>query len=99
MSIFSLNCRGLGDPRAVNNLRLVLRCYSPTLVFLSETKKSTAGMEAIKHKLENYHGVSVDCRGRSGGVALLWEKSTQVSLLSCSSHRIDVMVEVGSHNS
>jgi len=57
-------------------------------------------MEVIKKKLGNYDGVSVGCRGRSGGVALLWEKSSQISLLSCSSHHIDVMVEgVGSQDS
>jgi len=55
-------------------------------------------MEVIKWKLGNYDGVLVDCRGQSGDVALLWEKSSQISLLSCSSHHIDVMVEgVGSH--
>ena len=98
MSIFCLNCQGLGNPRSVNNLRLVLRRYSPTLVFLSETKQPVAGMEVIKWKLGNYDGVLVDCRGQSGDVALLWEKSSQISLLSCSSHHIDVMVEgVGSH--
>jgi len=58
------------------------------------------GVEAIKYKLGSYDGVAVDCRGRSGGVALLWEKTTQVSLLSYSLHHIDVIVEgVGSHNS
>jgi len=91
MSILCLNCRGLGDPWAVNNLRLVLRRYSPSLVFLSETKQSVAGMEAIKRKLGNYNGVSVDSRGRSGGVAMLWDKSTNVTLSSRSSHHIDVM--------
>ena len=93
MSVFCLNCRGLGDPRAVDNLRLVLRRNSPSLVFLSETKLSVAGMDSVKRKLGHLDGIAVDCRGRSGGVALLWEKSTKVSLLSCSSHHIDVAVQ------
>jgi len=54
-------------------------------------------MTAIKHKLSDYDGVFVDCRGRAGGLALLWEKTTQVTLLSYSMHHIDVhMTELGS---
>ena len=93
MSIFCLNCRGLGDPRAVNNLRLALRRYSPSLVFLSETKLPAASMDNIKRKIGNYNGIAVDSRGRSGGVALLWDKAINVSLLSCSSHHIDVSIQ------
>jgi len=99
MSIFCLNCQGLGDPRTVNDLRLVLSRYSPNLVFLSKTKKTVAGMDLVKNKLGNYDEVYVDYRGHSGGLGLLWEKSTQITLLSCSSHHIDVIVDgVGSHN-
>jgi len=76
MSIFCLNCRGLGDPRAVKELRRVLRRYSPKLIFLSKTKRSVTEMAAIQHKLGNYDGVSMDCRGRAGGLSLLWEKTT-----------------------
>jgi len=68
----------------------MLRRYSPKLVFLSETKKSVAEMATIKNKLGDYDGISVDCRGRSGGLSMLWEKSAQVSLLSYSGHHIDV---------
>jgi len=49
-------------------------------------------MDNIRRKLGHYNGIAVDSRGRSGGVALLWEKSINVSLLSCSSNHIDVSV-------
>lgn len=57
MSIFGLNCRGLGDPRAIDELRIVLWRYSPKLVFLVETKKTAAGMAVIKNQL----GTLMDC--------------------------------------
>lgn len=74
MSIFSLNCRGLGDPQAVENLRLVLRRYSPKLVFLSETKKTASAMAVVKERLGNFDVLHVDCRGQPGGLALLRDK-------------------------
>jgi len=93
MSIFCLNCRGLGDPRAVKELRVALRRYSPTLIFLSETKRSMTEMSVIKNKLGDYDGIFVDCRGRAGGLALLWDKANSITLLSYSMHHIDIRVE------
>jgi len=84
MSIFCLNCRGLGDPQVVNDLSLVVSRYSLNLVFLSESKKTATSMDLVKNRLGNYNGVYVDCRGRSGVLALLWETSIQITLLSCS---------------
>lgn len=74
MSIIYLNCRGLGDAKAVDALRKFLRRVKSNIVFLSETKLSSREMDEVKNNLGNYFGVFVDSRGRDRGLALLWEK-------------------------
>ena len=54
ISIICLNCRGLGDPEAVNKLRNFIQRQSPGLVFLSETKRSASEMENVKKKIKGY---------------------------------------------
>jgi len=93
MSVLCYNCRGLGEPPTVGNLRSLLRRRSPRVVFLSETKKRRMEMCAIMAKLGDYQGVFEDCMGRSGGLAMLWHHSLKVSLLSQSFHHIDIVVE------
>ncbi|KAJ8445872.1 hypothetical protein Cgig2_000184 [Carnegiea gigantea] len=69
------------------------RKLAPNLVFLSETKRSIFETSAILHDLGNYVGVFVDARGRAGGLALLWDKTTNVQFLFNSLHRIYVTVQ------
>ncbi|XP_057250759.1 uncharacterized protein LOC130591452 [Beta vulgaris subsp. vulgaris] len=95
MSILSLNCRGLGNPSAVGNLRDLLRREAPSLVFLSETKLSSGEFVRIISRLGDFYGLSVDSRGRSGGLALLWKKDINVVLSFMSLHHIDVIVRRG----
>lgn len=51
MSLLSLNCRGLGNPSRVHNLRDLIRREAPSLIFLSERKL---------HSGENSQGFVVD---------------------------------------
>ncbi|KAL0405585.1 UNVERIFIED_CONTAM: hypothetical protein Slati_3872400 [Sesamum latifolium] len=48
-------------------------------------------MDSLKRNLDMY-GVSVDARGRSGGLGLLWNKNVVVSLLSFGQNHIDIQV-------
>ncbi|KAJ8438338.1 hypothetical protein Cgig2_013386 [Carnegiea gigantea] len=90
MSIICLNCRGLGDPEAVSKLRTFLQKHSPSLVSLSKIKHSSLEIEMIKKKFRNFDGVAADARSHSGGVALLWKKGLDVSLISISLNHVDV---------
>ncbi|KAL0315341.1 UNVERIFIED_CONTAM: hypothetical protein Sradi_5412300 [Sesamum radiatum] len=92
MIILSWNCQRLGFPStAVHALRELLRIHKPSLVFLAETKCKNIRIETIK-RLFDLYGCSVDARGRSGGLALLWNKSTIVQLQSFGHHHIDAMI-------
>ena len=60
---------------------------------LSETKLSSIEMRDFTKKLDDYDGIFVDSRGHSGGLAMRWKKSLQVTLLSCSSTHVDVSIQ------
>ena len=64
----------------VGELRDLIRSYNPEVVFLCETKKSARAMEKLKWSLGFQSGVAVDCKGRSGGLALWWREHIHVKV-------------------
>ncbi|KAL0337654.1 UNVERIFIED_CONTAM: hypothetical protein Scaly_2040500 [Sesamum calycinum] len=75
----------------VHALGELLHIHKPSLVFLAETKCKNIHIETIKRRF-NLYGCSVDARWRSGGLALLWNKSTIVELQSFGHHHIDATI-------
>lgn len=62
------------------------------MVFLSETKRSSAEMLVIKDQLGDYMGIYESAHGRAEGLAILWEGSVKLTYLSGSLHHIDVNI-------
>ena len=92
MSVLCWNVRGLGNPRAFNRLRKLIRKSSPDMVFLSETRLFGRRAANLKRRL-GFDGMAyVDSEGRSGGLALLWRDVLQVRFRSSSCSHIDVDV-------
>ncbi|KAL0395186.1 UNVERIFIED_CONTAM: hypothetical protein Slati_4484800 [Sesamum latifolium] len=83
MSLLVWNCQGLGNSYTVKGLKDLRRDNKPTLVFLTETKCFESQIEAFEKKFDLF-GCSVDPKGRSGGLALFWQKSVEVQLQSFS---------------
>lgn len=48
MKLFSWNCRGLGNPRAVEELEDLLSSFIPTIVFLREIKVDKDVVESVR---------------------------------------------------
>ncbi|KAL5752883.1 hypothetical protein ACOSQ2_023390 [Xanthoceras sorbifolium] len=92
MNLLSWNVRGLGNPRAVAKLRRVLKKFSPSLIFLSETKLRGSMANLLKVRLGFKNGFWVDSEGKGGGLMLLWNENVEVSILSYSQGHIDSMV-------
>lgn len=87
------NARGLGNPRAIRNLRHLIAKSSPTLLFISETKLFTYQCRKWATLL-NFKGCfSVDCDQRSGGLMIMWRESIEVCIQSFSSGHIDCIVK------
>uniref|UniRef100_A0A803NZS4 Reverse transcriptase n=1 Tax=Cannabis sativa TaxID=3483 RepID=A0A803NZS4_CANSA len=92
MSIFSWNCHGLGNPWAIQFLKDLVIQKQPKVVFLCETLSRTEVLERVRVSL-GFGGVfSVDARGKSGGVALLWRDSDDIKVLGYGMNYIDAEV-------
>ncbi|KAL9659758.1 hypothetical protein QQ045_024567 [Rhodiola kirilowii] len=58
-----------------------------------ETKKKAADRDLIKWRLGFHNCFSVDGRGRSGGLMMLWYENIEVEILSFSFNHIDSIVK------
>ena len=92
MKILSLNCRGLGQPEAVRDLRSLCELHRPVVVFLSETRFFSDRVDVLLRSLGFAHGLGVGTNGRGGGLALLWKDEVCVKLQSLDKLHIDVVV-------
>ena len=86
------NCRGLGNPRSVRELRELVQHWKPKIVFLSETKMKKYRMEREKFKIGLLNGLIVPSVGRSGGLVMLWSRDIKVEIQGYSRNHIDTVV-------
>ncbi|KAF5453768.1 hypothetical protein F2P56_023488 [Juglans regia] len=86
------NCRGFGNPRTVCALHILVKEKSPDVVFLSETKCKRGRIKSIWDKLNFSHSFSVDCIGRNGGLAFLWNQEVDAELDSYSNYHISIAI-------
>lgn len=50
MKVLAWNCRGLGNPKAINALKRIVITENPQMVFLQETKLHSHELERLKVK-------------------------------------------------
>ncbi|KAL0410933.1 UNVERIFIED_CONTAM: hypothetical protein Slati_3683000 [Sesamum latifolium] len=93
MTCLVWNCQGLGGSWTIRHLSDLVKRYNPPLVFLVETKCHSKKIESVKRRL-NMYGIGVDSRGKGGGLALLWNKSSFVNLLSFLDSHIDTVIQL-----
>ena len=93
MNAMSWNCRELGNPRIVRELRNIVKQEGPTLLFVMETKIRGKHVEDLKHTLGFSGCFAVDSDGLSGGIGLFWSREVDVSLKNFSQSHIDVSVK------
>ncbi|XP_042939392.1 uncharacterized protein LOC122274417 [Carya illinoinensis] len=93
MSCLSWNCRGLGNPRTVNKLHLMVQNKSPKFVFLMETKSNRTKVEAVKRRLQFDNSFVVNSRGTSGGLAFLWKDDMEAEVVSYTQNHISLIVK------
>ena len=95
MSCLSLNCRGLGNPRTVRELRKIVKQEGSALLFVMETKIRGKRVENLKHVLGFSGCFAVSSDGLSGGIGLFWTNEVTVSLENFIASHIDVSVTQG----
>lgn len=92
MRITTWNCRGLGNGPAVRGLLDLQKRVDPDILFLSETKLDERRTQWLKYLLGMSNMVVKDCKGKSGGLALLWKRHVHVELRNYSRYHIDVKI-------
>ena len=95
----SWNYRGLGNPRSIKALHVMVQRWKPNIVFLMETKSKVKRMERIKNRVGFANGLIVPSRGRSGGVALFWTREINLEIKSFSRNYIDTFVREADNSS
>ncbi|TYH01231.1 hypothetical protein ES288_A09G041400v1 [Gossypium darwinii] len=94
MKFMCWNCRGMGNPRKIRELKQLLGANNPDIIFLSETKMNGNDFHSVQNKCRLQNGLTVNSEGRSGGLALMWKEGTNVSIQSYSKHHIDSIVKL-----
>ncbi|XP_071912962.1 uncharacterized protein [Coffea arabica] len=87
------NCRGVGSPLTVPQLREVIRLHSPSLVFLSETKKKKSFLNSVKQWIKFDNVFVVDPVGLAGGLAVLWKQELKVKKVLFTSFTIELLID------
>ncbi|XP_042939567.1 uncharacterized protein LOC122274609 [Carya illinoinensis] len=92
MKIISWNCRGIGNPRTVQDLCLLTRENKANMVFLIETMSKASKLERLKRRLGMEGCFVVESVGKKGGLALYWRNSEEVEIKSYSTWHINAEV-------
>ncbi|TYH15526.1 hypothetical protein ES288_A05G048900v1 [Gossypium darwinii] len=94
MKFLSWNCRGVGNPATVRELKQLLVANVPDIIFLCETKINSNGFHRIRSLCRMEGCLAMDSDGKSGGLALLWRDGINVSIQNYSKFHIDSLVRL-----
>ena len=96
MNTLCWNCRGLGDPATVHELRDITRECAPTVLCVVETQIAKYRVEGLASTLGFDNAFGVGSSGRSGSLCIYWKNSVDLTLRNYSKYHIDMTVkEVG----
>ena len=99
MNCLSWNCRGLGQPHAVLELIELVKKYSPSILFLMETRSKDNHLKKLCLKL-HIENVFIEPRvNTSGGLALYWKDGINLKVINSTPTFIDVVVNPGMDDS
>ncbi|XP_057733782.1 uncharacterized protein LOC130948943 [Arachis stenosperma] len=81
MKLLSWNCRGLGRPLTIQNLKGICKSYSPEVGFICETKNQSRQVEGKLRSCGFKEWFIVDPDRLSGGLAMAWRDGCTVQIL------------------
>lgn len=90
MSAITWNCQGAGAYLTKKHLRELHRCFTPSFLFLSETKNSYSFLQDFQFEFGYNKLFTVEPEGRSGGLALFYLDSFEVTILFSNDRMIDI---------
>jgi len=92
MICIAWNCRGLGSPSTIPNIKYLDRTYNPDVIILFETMSNANNIEELKYVLCFVFCFCCDREGRGGGLAILWKKNLNCRITNYSKNHVDVEV-------
>ena len=92
------NFRGLRNLRTVRDLHRLVKEKQPKLVFLMETKLQARRVEELKSRLDFQSVFTVDCVGRSGGLAHFWASNISVEIQNYSRCHINATIKLADND-
>lgn len=99
MKILAWNCRGLGGPPTVSQLRESLRFFKPELAFFCETKRRKGFVGIVCKRMRwRDRWYAVEPNGKSGGLLLGWDEGVTVHQVRNSSFYIELEFETSKTN-
>jgi exonuclease III len=92
MSLFSVNCRRVGNALTVRELKDFVVKFYPSILCIQETQISRTRVEALASTFGFDNAFAVDTDGRSGGLGIYWNNDISIDVLGYSQYHIDVSV-------
>jgi len=92
MKTLSWNCRGIGNPTTVRELRDLAKDYAPSVLFIMETQINKYRVENLRFSLGFDSSFAVSSSGRNGGLGLFWKNDVDISIKKYSNYHIDTIV-------
>ncbi|XP_071928211.1 uncharacterized protein [Coffea arabica] len=78
MKVLVWNCRGVGGPLTIFQLKEVINLHFPSVVFLAETKNQKTIIEKVQKQLKFDNCCVVNSNGKAGGLAMVWKEDIEV---------------------
>lgn len=94
MRIISWNCRGLGGPAIVPQLKESMRLYLPDLLFICETKQKCGFIRTVCRNLSlGIRWDMVEPVGKRGGLLVAWSDRIQIQKIIKRDFCVEMLVE------
>ena len=93
MRIMVWNCQGAGSPLTIPHLKETNQLFSPSIVFLSETKNRQFFMKKMQRIRNCENDYVVEAVNRAGGMALFWKNEVKVKEVLQSAFAIEAHIE------
>jgi hypothetical protein len=92
MNCLAWNCRGLGNPRTVQEIARLVHAQDPSVVFLIETWQDDGPLERLRCQLQFENKFVACSRNKGGGLCLFWKAAVKLRVQSFSASHIDAIV-------
>lgn len=84
MTTLSWNCRGMGNPRTVREIKDLISRFKPKFVFLMEVESSREKVEKVRTTI-GFEGLFfVKGESNGAGLAFLWKERNTTRLIGYS---------------